>query len=153
MTSSNQNAARKFPLPAPRGMYLKVLHSTGSVRTEYPTIILSYLDVDLKHAPDEDFLTEIQAFSTDFTANPDNVDSELELVAYGMPKEELLDFSDGHFLKCIVDTKKANDFFVKVEELGRYAVLVNTNNFTYRALVDDATGEVLEAVVETRKLH
>ena len=143
-------AARKIPLPTPSGVFLKVMSTTGSIRTEYPSIVLSYLDTS--HVPDPEFLTSVQAFASNFEASPE-VHSEFELVAYAAPREELLDFSDGYFLNCQVPTQKSNDFFNKITKEGRYAILINTPVYSYRALIDDSTGDILEAAVEYRSLH
>jgi len=129
-----------------------VLETTGSIRTEYPTVMMSYLNASCKKIPDSLFWGAMESFSLNFEAKEGD-DSELELVAFAAPRDELLDFSIGHFLKLIVDTKKTNEFFLKTNELGRYAILVNTDSYTYRALVDDSTGEVLEATAEIRNLH
>ena len=145
-------AARKIPLPTPKGVYLTILSTTGSIRTEYPTVTLSYLG-SKSPPPCTDFLCDIQAFATNFTADPESEMSPLELVAYVTPRLELLDFSDGHYLNWEVDTKATNDFFKRVSVDGRYAVIINTDHYTYRALVDEASGDILEALAEHRVLQ
>ena len=152
MTAGLNAAARKIPLPTPKNVYLRILCATGGIRTEYPTVVLSYLNAKTT-PPNPDFLCDIQAFATNFEADPEAKESDFEFVAYVTPRDELMDFSDGHYLKCKVDTMPSNDFFKKVEAAGRYAVIINTEFYTYRALVDDESGEILEAMTEHRVLQ
>lgn len=152
MTTNGLVAARKIPLPAPKSIFLKVMSTTGGIRTMYPTLVLSYINTTTK-PPCPDFLVDIQAFATNFVADEMAEDSPLEVVAYANPRQELFDFADGHYLKFMVNTKKTSDFFHRVEEEGRYVVIINADLYTYRALIDDSSGEILEALTEHRNLH
>ena len=148
---SRHQTANKIQLALPTNFYISVLKSTGQYSQEYPTFTLSYLgSYDI---PDEDVLGDIQAFSTEFMPEEGQDLTNLTIMAFLIPKKELLDFSDSLYLNVPVPTKETNQIFHKIQELGRYVVIINTETYCYRALVDDDSGEVLEASVEYRFLN
>lgn len=142
--------ATKLPFDDPAQFTLTTLRSTGQFQNDYPTFSISY--VGRNSVPDENILVDIQAFSSPFTAGSDK-ECELELVAFFQPKQELLGFAHSGYFTAIVNTREANDFFRRIGDLGRYMVLINTDTYTYKALVDDASGEVVEASIEHRFLN
>jgi hypothetical protein len=140
----------KQPLPAPSRFFLGMLATSGSSTREYPTFTLSY--IGSREIPDHDMLGDIQAFSTTFEPKQGDKTTLLDMVAFLQPKKELLDFADSVYVSVPVPTLETNSMFRKIEEYGRYVVLINTEVFLYRALVDDDSGEVLEASIEYRYL-
>lgn len=144
--------ANKIPLPPPRIFSIALLRSTGQYSNEYPTFSLSYVGMPEDDVPDYDMIGDIQAFSSPFTAGTGE-ETELELIAFFQPRNDLLGFADSAFIKVPVNTKSANEFFRTIGDLGQYVVIINTDTFMYRALVDDSTGEVLEAAFDYRLLN
>lgn len=142
--------ANKTALPAPSHFALAIMSTSGDLHREYPTFSLSYLGCNA--TPSDGLLGDIQAFATNFEPNLSDTHTTLEIVAYLQPRKELLDFSDSIYLKIEVPVKETNSMFHRIEESGRYVVLINTEYYCYRALVDDGSGEVLESSIEYRYL-
>lgn len=153
MSTPGSEAIRKLPFPMPASVYLKVMHTTGSIRTDYPTIMMSYIGMKADHVPSVAFFASINSVALNFEAEEGSEDTPLEIVAYASQKNELLDFSNGYHLDCVVGTQKTSDFFRRIEELGNFALLINTDEFSFSALVEDSSGEIMESSVEYRRLH
>lgn len=147
---SRHQTARRLPLPNPRQFFASIISSTGAFGVEYPTFTLSYVDCDL--VPDDSTLGDIQAFSVDFNPDPNDEFTPLTITAFLQPRKELLDLSDSVFLKIGTPTKETNKILHRIQNDGRYIVVINTSFYFYRALVDDYSGEVLESSIEYRFL-
>lgn len=153
MSITGAVAVRHIPLSVPDRVFLSMISAEGTNSTDYPTITLSYVNTAAKDVIDYEMLTQVQSAAADFEAMEDAEQAFLRITLYGSPKKELFDFANGHYLHCSIDLEKGNEFFSKVEELGYYVILVNTVEFTYRCLVEDETGEVLEASLNFRSMQ
>lgn len=147
---SRFQTAVKLPLPMPVHFSLAIIATTGANFKAYPTFTLSYMGAD--EIPDDNILGDIQAFSTDFRPDPKDETTMLELTAFLQPKKELLDFSHSIYLRIPVPVLETNSMFHKIEDCGRFVVIINTEAYCYKALVDDDSGEVLEASIDYRFL-
>lgn len=149
--------ANRLPLPEPRLITISIMRGTGSFAQEYPTFSLSYVGYpipEFEQGPSlEDILSDVQAVAINFSPAAGEAETGIEIIAFTQPKKELLDFADSFFVQGIVPTKPTNDIFRRIQDLGRYVVLVNTDYFVYRALIDDSTGELLEMQLEHRFLN
>ena len=144
--------ANKLQFLPPKKIVIAILKSTGQFSQEYPTFLLSYMSMPIDSTPDDQTLSDIQAFQINFDPQ-DMKEANLEIVAFTQPREELLDFADSYFIHCEVDTKGTNAIMLKIQQLGRYVIMINTEFYTYRALVEDETGEVLEAAIDYRMVN
>lgn len=148
---SRHRTAIKLQFPLPTNLYISIMKSTGQFSAEYPTFTLSYLGgVEF---PDDNMLGDIQAFSNVFLPEPGQPLTKLTITAFLQPKKELLDFSDSMSVEISVPTKETNQIFHRIEADGRYVILINTDTYCFKALVDDESGEVLESSIDYRFLN
>lgn len=137
----------RTPFQPPKKFALTMLNNSSGAK--FPTFVISYIGTD--KIPNPDTLCEINAFAVEFEKMK-GPDSPLELVAFLVPRKELLDFAHSLYYSVVADTKPAMEFMEEISQLNRYSVIINTDYYTYRALVDHESNEVLESQVEYRYL-
>jgi hypothetical protein len=153
MSSNRPKTANKIQFLPPKKISLSILATTGANYAEYPTITISYIGVPLDSTPDDNVLSDIQAFAVNFEPIPDEVLADINIMAFTQPRKELLDFSDCYVLDFQAPTKSVNPIFKRMAEINQYIIYINTEFYSYKAMVDNDTGEVLEANVEYRMVN
>jgi hypothetical protein len=153
MSIHKPKSANKIQFLPPKKISLSMLASTGQHHAEYPTITISYIGVPLDSTPDDLIISDLQAFSVDYLPIEGSTLADINIMAFGQPQKELLDFSDCYTLDFQAPTKSVNPIFVKMRDLGRYMIYINTEFYSYKALIDNDTGEILEANVDYRMVN
>jgi hypothetical protein len=153
--NAGQVSAIKLPFPAPRRFYLTVMKATGkdTQGLEYPTLVLSYVGLKSKSTPDENLLADINAVQVNFDPGEQESEAGIELLCFLTPRKELLDFADARYLYASVNPVQANKIIQKMHDFGRWALVINTDAYMFRSLIDDDSGEVMESVLEFRMLN
>lgn len=139
----------RTPYPKPKSFSLAFLKSTSG--TVFPTFVASYVGCDPKQVPEPDMLGDINAVTVNFEKMKGG-DSPLDLTTFLTPKKELLDFAHSLYFSILAETKPAAKFMEDIVDLGKFSFMINTDYYTYRALIDEPSGEVLESQVEFRYL-
>lgn len=151
---SRAQTANKLSFLPPSKFVMAIVKATGQFGAEYPTIILSYMDKKESETPDNDTLVDIQAFSLNLIPIDGSiVDADVEIVAFAQPRKELMDFADSFVFTITLPVDVVSPIFERIDEDGRYVVMVNTQLYSYKALVDDESGEVIEASIDYRRAN
>lgn len=143
------STATRSPYPKPKTFSLAYLKSSSG--STFPTFVASYVGCEHKLVPEPEMLGDINAVTVNFVKMKGG-DSPLDLITFLTPQKELLDFAHSLYFSILAETKPAAKFMEDIAELGKFAFMINTDYYSYRALIDEPSGEVLESQVEFRYL-
>lgn len=142
------------PFETPSRVFLTALKTPGS-DIAYQTVVISYIGVRYDHTPDPVFLTTLEAVELELISIPESSHATFLVTAYheSDPKSDLMEFTHTKYYELQMPAKPASDFLTRAETAGYFALVINTDLYMFRALVNTDTNVILEASVEYRSMN
>lgn len=144
------------PFETPSKMFLSTVSGViGKQSKQYQAITISYRGQDYDTTPDPVFLSTLDAVETELLAEELSTSGKLIVTAYfdADPREDLTEFTHTKYFEFEVPQKPCSDFLVKAEDTGFLVLIINTDLYTYKALVNTDTSVIVESNVEYRTLN